>query len=761
MKLFYLGLLIVIMIIMISINMSRVEGFDYEGRKEEQRGFLKETDKYWGSRLFPQVIKDVDKESKFLELSKDKTKLNKISPTGTVGKSKLVDKIEKCNLINITGNCGEIEENGCGYCWDTNKIIYGDATGPATDVCSKKNWIAPGPGAGYNCQKKKDQEICKKMTDCGDTAGDRSICAWCPLKGTGVPKKPGLNGGWVAKYPEDKCDWQSQLEGESAKKISFLGWSPSKGGYPRRGKSNADGSMTPAPSPYGAPLDRGEGDCDADSDCGPGMKCGHDGRGPDGKSGVPGLKNPDGSALTPNAGYKDYCYDPNAAPKFEGNLISPVDCARFKQLFPCVGPTMLSGPHTSECLQSLWKKSGCVGDLKTQVSDRTDYSNWNSVGYSQVQDNMKKDIYEKAKNGTDYTKASQRYKQCFNEDINPCEKRFKPRPDSCVQKIYDSTGCSASGKLNPTNTLSWPNGYVDDMWKKGQQGGWSVNTYKSKLFNIKRQMQSGLLNPKTDFDNTINTSMMCNGKMPEIPWDKPCWRDFTIILSTIPGVTENPTNLNLSFNGSSASFKSLLTVGGRGSWKNEFVWVGKYEITKSKYDGKYFPFWNFIRESRNYWNNNWDIFKTRLLTVPSVSSGTTSVNSKWGGWSNPGWLKRPKGQGDCDSDANCGPGLKCSQNPKKLPGVVDGGAIKPNNWGAGRDFCYDPNDAAFNGGGEDMLAFLDRSRFDDFIQTTTSASTANSKGYFLKVGLKKYVSKQAFMNENFPYWLFLRTASVN
>ena len=25
------------------------------------------------------------------------------------------------------------------------------------------------------------------------------------------------------------------------------------------------------------------------------------------------------------------------------------------------------------------------------------------------------------------------------------------------------------------------------------------------------------------------------------------------------------------------------------------------------------PFWNFIREGRNYWNNNWDVFKTKLL----------------------------------------------------------------------------------------------------------------------------------------------------
>ena len=155
MKLFYLGLLIVIMLVMICINMSRVEGFDYEGRRDDQRGFLKETDKYWGSRLFPQVVKGIDKESKFLELSKDKTKLNKISPTGAVDKTQLAKKIEKCDLINTTGKCDEIETNECGYCWDTDKIIYGDANGPSTDVCSKKNWISPGPNTSYYCKKKK------------------------------------------------------------------------------------------------------------------------------------------------------------------------------------------------------------------------------------------------------------------------------------------------------------------------------------------------------------------------------------------------------------------------------------------------------------------------------------------------------------------------------------------------------------------------------------------------------------------------------
>ena len=150
MKLFYLGLMaIAVILVLISISMNNVEGFDYEGRKDDQRKFLKDNDRYWDSRLFPQVIKGVDKESKFVELSKDKTKLNKISPTAKTVTREIGEKIEKCKLINLTGNCEEIDANECGYCWDTDKIVYGDKNGPIADVCSKKNWIPPGPKTGY------------------------------------------------------------------------------------------------------------------------------------------------------------------------------------------------------------------------------------------------------------------------------------------------------------------------------------------------------------------------------------------------------------------------------------------------------------------------------------------------------------------------------------------------------------------------------------------------------------------------------------
>ena len=97
---------------------------------------------------------------------------------------------------------------------------------------------------------------------------------------------------------------------------------------------------------------------------------------------------------------------------------------------------------------------------------------------------------------------------------------------------------------------------------------------------------------------------------------------------------------------------------------------------------------------------------------------------------------------------------------RSIPGVVDTGAIRPNRWGAGRDFCYDPNDVAMGGGG-DTLSFMGGSPFDSIIQTSNSTSVANSKGYFFASGGRKYLTKQAFSHEDFPYWLFLRVAKVN
>ena len=73
-----------------------------------------------------------------------------------------------------------------------------------------------------------------------------------------------------------------------------------------------------------------------------------------------------------------------------------------------------------------------------------------------------------------------------------------------------------------------------------------------------------------------------------------------------------------------------------------------------------------------------------------ISSGGR-VNASWYGWSWETTRGRrmgrvTKGQGDCDQDADCAPGLKCGFGKTNLPGLNNNGVMI-----YGRDFCYDPN----------------------------------------------------------------------
>ena len=217
----------------------------------------------------------------------------------------------------------------------------------------------------------------------------------------------------------------------------------------------------------------------------------------------------------------------------------------------------------------------------------------------------------------------------------------------------------------------------------------------------------------------------------------------------MPGI--NISKGSISFD-NAPTFKNLLVVKERGYWKNEYTWTGKYQLIKETYIKEHFPFWNFTRVARDYWNKNWTLFKSKMLKVPSVKaigSGGT-VNSKWYGWSPSQKLKA--GEGDCDGDYNCAPGLKCAQDPSSLPGVRSGGL------GGGRDYCYDPAAGDCN---KEGLTFLSGSPFDNLTGQTTNKPDADNQGIFLKCGNNKFISQRAFQSTNFPYWYFIRVASVN
>ena len=69
MKLLHLGLILLVGVLLIkAVDAYNKEGFDFVNATTEQKKYLKQEDKYWDSRLFPQVVKGGGDESKFLKL---------------------------------------------------------------------------------------------------------------------------------------------------------------------------------------------------------------------------------------------------------------------------------------------------------------------------------------------------------------------------------------------------------------------------------------------------------------------------------------------------------------------------------------------------------------------------------------------------------------------------------------------------------------------------------------------------------------------
>ena len=135
-------------------------------------------------------------------------------------------KIDMCDAINSASggpSCDNLAGTECGYCLDSDTAMYGDANGPIENVCQTKHWSPPGANAVYECKKALERRICRGMKNCGDVAGKKSICGWCPATEEGLVKKL-VGSGYDVKYPEvDSCDWRAK-----PKQAKWLGWGGSQ-----------------------------------------------------------------------------------------------------------------------------------------------------------------------------------------------------------------------------------------------------------------------------------------------------------------------------------------------------------------------------------------------------------------------------------------------------------------------------------------------------------------------------------------------------
>lgn len=617
-----------------------------ETNYDESQKYIKRQQTHFGSRELSTLDDGAHGDTVFLKVSEDKYKTD--YDNGKLGlekdysaygqeKTEYQKKVEKCNRINKLKQCSMLEgadENGegCGYCLDSDKIIFGGQKAPgdpnnpgkfSNDVCGgggqKNTWIPPGPNVAFECQKAKDRAYCKRMKDCGDTSVSDK-CGWCPVTGTGMAKEL-KDGGFHPKYKDDKCEWP--YKGVRTR-VRWLGWNG--GGQPHAGI--------------------GTGDCDNDKDCAPGLKCGQD---PHRTKNTKGLKGSHGKM----GSGQDYCYDPEFA-GMNGPLVEVGECKKFGQKFPCMGPTMNTGPHSDACMNNLWKKSGCTGNIVERSSDLGKkggdvMKKWQKDSYSNVLNSMygilgmtRSSIYKDAKDST---------KMCFGRDVDSCEDRFvdeskkKERPRDCLVNLYKQSGCRPKGRLHPDNIKATVRADtrkkhgVGKEWESGTFYKWKPNEYLQKLRAVKNRADKLTTASNVDtYDEGIKLYENCYGTSPSIstiPMKKPCWKDFVEIMKrshkkvTISKDEQKVvfSKDNLGINNEFMKDTNLNRTRLAGKDNIGHDWGGGKVVKKADYEKDFFPFWRFVKNSRDIyrgggdkkWKNKWPEFKKRMLKINGVS----------------------------------------------------------------------------------------------------------------------------------------------
>jgi len=605
-----------------------------QNNTDDSKKYIRKQEKHFAARKLDTVEDGAHADTVFLKVSEDKVKTN--YKDGSVGldknysaedkeKTDFQKKVEKCNEINRLNQCSLLEGadesgEGCGYCLDSDMITYGNKNGPLSDVCGgagqKNTWISPGPNVAFECQKAKDRAYCNRMKDCGDTSvADR--CGWCPIQGKGMAKEE-KNGGWHPKYKDDSCDWP--YKGIKTQ-VKWYGASPKKIGD----------------------LDIGKGDCNTDADCATGLKCGQDPHRTQNTIGLKGSHAQLGSK-------QDYCYDPEFA-GMNGPLVAIGECKKFGQKFPCMGPKMLSGPHSDACFKDLWRKSGCRGDVMGRLSEQGTWGSklqqlWNKNSYANVLSSMIGiNTHTESK---DYKTAKQATKMCYGRDVNSCEDRFVneskkvKRPRDCLVNLYEQSGCHTKGRLHPDNITDTVSDDarkkhgVKKEWELGTFYRWKPDEYLNKLKDVKQKADK--LTTASDvntYDEGIKLYENCYGKPPPtstFPAKKPCWKDFSEIMkrshkNVVISKDEQRIVYNKDNIGVKNSFMKDTNLNRtRMASKTGHDWGDSKTIKKADYGKPYFPFWRFIKNSRDIyqgggdgnWKNKWPEFKNRMLKVNGV-----------------------------------------------------------------------------------------------------------------------------------------------
>lgn len=485
----------------------------------------------------------------------------------------------RSKVANIPTNTIKDEngkKKGCGYCFDSDNVWYGDDSGPFKNVGGSvcPNWVKPGTkgdgggsshkknieveypsfdgdfstndfnqGVVYDSVKLNEQKICKSMKNCADSHGEKDVCGWCPMG----RKSDGIGEGMVrdenneTKYGDDYCPWPREVDGDGNKTV-FYG--------KEKGKKNEE------------------------------------------------LRN---WKKWPNIGTT-------------GRLIGSLkQCAALDQAVPCLknwngNKKDENGniKHSKECYDDMWEnnttyKNGdanesCTGNIEERLDAHLPPSEtffkWDGI-YIPTVEGIIQDIPRKWKFGkqyaenytpttfseeTDKAKAIMWMKSaranglaCVNEEVNPCEDRFRDRtygyhrPKNCILTILDGKGVEPHytfSKYEPGKSETFKYFWAvekDKEWRDGIHYDWTDDVFKKKLqdkldiylaTDIVKRDGVTWTGKKNNYDEILSASMYLYGRIKDDikiwkdvsgvetgtqvtttrKWVKMCWEDFKLAM---------------------------------------------------------------------------------------------------------------------------------------------------------------------------------------------------------------------------------------
>ena len=197
--------LILICVLVFKIYESSIEKESFVNAAEEalekgERAFLQEQDDYYDVRkqgIGAGLLETKPGINTWYKLD-EKKNLKKYVPKIGLEQKEIGKKITNCRALT---KCGDLGNNGCGYCAYDKEFRFGDANGPTADVCPKKAWTTDAE----ECTKLREKEICSKVKSCPDLYGEAAeLCGYCPTTGKAMVMKK-VGGKYVPKYNDDVC----------------------------------------------------------------------------------------------------------------------------------------------------------------------------------------------------------------------------------------------------------------------------------------------------------------------------------------------------------------------------------------------------------------------------------------------------------------------------------------------------------------------------------------------------------------------------